>query len=267
MKNAPLNNLRSLTIVFAICALAMLCTHVAFAQGGQDSATANSPARCLGGQLSLREAEGEADMGGKRYGNYVFTNASASPCTLSGFPRFVLLNKSGRPLRGVKVENSEGHVSGDTNSTRMGDAPQTVTLEPGKTAWFQIFYNDGMAIEHKRPFPVSARVRIIAPGTKRVFILRQRIQPCCGARRPARYRRRRRKIEDVKRRTFLRASGDRKIRLSCHLSRLFSAGRAANDCIATIPLHILDRIPLAWKIPSSDRRHWKERCSLRETRE
>lgn len=182
MKNPRLNKRRCLTTFVAICALSMLTGFRSFAQGQQDSTTANgtTPARCLGSQLSLREAEGEADMGGKRYGNFVFTNTSSSACTLTGYPRFLLLNKSGRSLRGVRVRYEDGFVSGDSNRAQSGDAPQRVTLEPGQTAWFQIFYNDGMALGPPKRFPVSAKVRVVAPGTNRVFILRSQIRACCG---------------------------------------------------------------------------------------
>lgn len=137
-------------------------------------------AQCLGEQLSLRETEAEADMGGKRYGNFVFTNTSSNPCTLVGYPKFVLLNKAGQPLSSVKIEYSNDFVSGDTDENQSGDALSKVRLVSGKTAWFQIFYNDGMAIEHKKPFPVSAKVKVIAPNTARAFVLNSRIQACCG---------------------------------------------------------------------------------------
>jgi hypothetical protein len=55
-----------------------------------------------------------------------------------------------------------------------------VTLAPGESAWFQIFYNDGMALEHKKPFPVSSKVRVTAPHTKRAFLINSEIQACCG---------------------------------------------------------------------------------------
>lgn len=141
-------------------------------------------ARCLGEQLSLREVEGEADMGGKRYGNYVFKNISSKTCTLSGYPNFVLLNKAGQPLggnSGVKVEYANDFViSADENQSDNASSPSPVTLAPGETAWFQIFYNDGMALERKKPFPVSAKVKVIAPNTTRAFVLNSKIQTCCG---------------------------------------------------------------------------------------
>lgn len=136
---------------------------------------------CLGEQLSLREVEGESDMGGKRYGNYVFTNTSTKTCTLTGYPKFALLNKSGQILSNVKVEYSNNFtVTGDTDGNQSSEASKIVTLAPGKSAWFQIFYNDGMAIDHKRPFPVSAKVRVTAPHTERAFLIKSEIQACCG---------------------------------------------------------------------------------------
>ena len=133
---------------------------------------------CAGKQLTLREAEGEADIGGKRYGNYVFTNNSSSPCSLSGYPAFAVLNAKGQVMRAVGVTYDHDIISGD--SQESGKPPPTVTLEPGQTAWFQIFYNDGMALETKKPFPVSAKVRITAPNDKRAFVLKSSMRICCG---------------------------------------------------------------------------------------
>ena len=147
---------------------------------GSPMSTAES-APCRGEQLSLKEAEGEADMGGKRYGNYVFTNTSATTCTLEGYPKFALLNKSGQILRNIKVEYTNGFVAaGGGDENQSGGASKIVTLAPGQSAWFQIFYNDGMAIDHKKPFPVSAKVRVIAPHTERAFLIDSKIQACCG---------------------------------------------------------------------------------------
>jgi hypothetical protein len=137
-------------------------------------------ANCRGEQLSLREAEGEADMGGKRYGNYIFTNTSSTPCTLAGYPKFVLLNKSGKPLPGVKVTYDDAFVNRSADENKSAGKPQPITLGPGKTAWFQIFYNDGMALDRKKPFPVAAKVRVTAPKTTRAFVLDSQIQACCG---------------------------------------------------------------------------------------
>jgi hypothetical protein len=137
-------------------------------------------AKCRSEQLFLREGEGEADIGGKRYGNYIFTNTSSAPCTLAGYPKFVLLNKARQLLRGVKIKYTDAFMNGSANENQSGNNLKSVTLAPGKTAWFQIFYNDGMALDHKKPFPVAAKVRVTAPNTARPFVVDSQIQACCG---------------------------------------------------------------------------------------
>jgi hypothetical protein len=163
MKRILINAAMILTIATSLAAIAA-------------AQTGKSDADCTGPQLSLKEGEPEADIGGKRYARFVFTNISPKACTLSGFPKFALLGKTGRLLSGVKVSYSNDFPGGES------DSPESrVTLGPGETAWFQIFYNDGMALERrKKPFPVAAKVGVKAPNTTRNFILKSEIQACCG---------------------------------------------------------------------------------------
>lgn len=125
--------------------------------------------RCLANQLSVSRVSDDAGVGNRAV-NFAFTNTSPTPCTLSGYPRFVALDRRGRPLRGVRV------VQSDSTYFMPEQPPQEVTLEPGKTAWFQIAYN-GMQ-DTPRKCPSSAKVKITAPGTTRVFVLREEITPC-----------------------------------------------------------------------------------------
>lgn len=119
-------------------------------------------------------------MGGKRYGNFVFTNTSDKTCTLSGFPKLALLDRYGKALRGIEIKYENGFVSRDTpEDVEIGAA---VTLKPRQTARFQIFYNDGMAMEEKKPFPVVAKVKVSAPNDAREFILESEFRVCCGVR-------------------------------------------------------------------------------------
>jgi Protein of unknown function (DUF4232)/Aspartic acid proteinase inhibitor len=133
-------------------------------------------ASCTGKQLSLKEGEPESDIGGKRFGNYVFTNISSTPCTLSGFPTFVMLDKSNKAMTAEKVDYKNNLFGEEENK---GAAP-VVILDPNKTAWFQIYYNDGMALEHKNPYPTSASIEVTAPKTDHKFTLKSEIQACCG---------------------------------------------------------------------------------------
>lgn len=162
----------------AFIALSMVLVHNATAQVRRNFAHDKSlvaAARCLDNQLSVRHDAEDAAMGGLRSMQYFFTNTSSSPCTLKGYPRFELLNKSGRPARGGRATNG---------LTRMGDdlkeRPQLVTIEPGKTATFWIDYLARGAGSMSKPCPTYRKFRITAPGTKRAFFQRDEIELCSG---------------------------------------------------------------------------------------
>lgn len=175
MKKASKSKHGILRILFAFFALSMLCFHDASAQGKQDFTHAKIlvTERCRESQLEVRHVSEDAAMGGVRTIDYAFTNTSSSPCTLKGHPRFELLNRSGRIVRGGRAAYG---------LTMMGDEakapPRLVTIEPGKTAAFQVYYNAGGAGYMGKPCPSYRRVRITAPGTKRGFVLREDIQLC-----------------------------------------------------------------------------------------
>jgi hypothetical protein len=166
-----------LRLLLAFFALSMLFVHNASAQGTQGFAHDKSlaAAQCLDNQLSVRHDSEDAAMGGLRSMQYFFTNTSSSPCTLKGYPRFELLNKSGRPVRGGRAANG---------LTLMGDEfkkpPQLVTIEPGKTATFWIDYHARGAGSMGKPCPTYRKFRITAPGTKRTFVQRDVIEVCSG---------------------------------------------------------------------------------------
>lgn len=128
-------------------------------------------------KLKLSPGDADADMGGKRYQTFVFTNLSDKPCTLRGFPTFVVLNRAGKPLANGKAKYSNDYPNGLTVENQK---PVAVTLEPGKTAWFQIYYNDGMALDHKKPYPKGYKFLITAPKGDKAFVMRTDIEPCCG---------------------------------------------------------------------------------------
>lgn len=128
---------------------------------------------CRGNDLSLRHATDDAAMGGVRTVYYAFKNQSSSPCTLIGYPRFELLDRSGKVRPRGRATNSRQMPGEETKYT-----PKLVTIEPGKEASFSIYYNGGGAGYMGKPCPVSRRVRITAPGTTRPFILREEIQLC-----------------------------------------------------------------------------------------
>nr|MDQ3817752.1 DUF4232 domain-containing protein [Acidobacteriota bacterium] len=95
-------------------------------------------AQCLRENLSVKEGDTDAAMGGHRLTTYTFTNKSSSPCTLDGHPRVELLNRAGRVARRAARREA---LPGESDAK----PPQQVTIEPGQTAWFDIYYNNGGA--------------------------------------------------------------------------------------------------------------------------
>lgn len=168
---------RGFAFAFAFLALSMMFVHNAAAQVKRNFAHDKSlaAAQCLDNQLSLRHDAEDAAMGGLRSMQYFFTNTSSSPCSLKGYPRFELLDKSGRPARGGRAARG---------LTLMGDElkepPQLVTIEPGKRATFWIDYLARGAGSMGKPCPTYRKFRIIAPGTKRAFVQRDEIEVCSG---------------------------------------------------------------------------------------
>lgn len=127
---------------------------------------------CASDQLALSETEGEADIGGKRYAKFLLTNISKITCSLTGYPTVSLLNGKGQPMPRVKVKYNDWRFNGG----EVPDSPPTATLEPGKTAWFQIFYTNGMiAANLKKPAPASAKIKVKAPKTKKDFVIKSEL--------------------------------------------------------------------------------------------
>jgi hypothetical protein len=96
---------------------------------------------------------------------------------LSGYPTFTALNRSGRVMNSVPIKYSNNFPNGTAGKNAHR---KVVTLKPGKKASFQIYYNDGMALDHKKPFPTVSKVRITAPRDKKSFILKSEFTVCCG---------------------------------------------------------------------------------------
>jgi hypothetical protein len=180
MKNASVSKpgyLRMPVAFFALSILLIPCilARETFAQEKQGFALKGSlvSARCYENQLSVRHVSEDAAMGGVRTIDYAFTNTSQSPCTLDGYPRFEVLDRSGRLARNGRARRG---------LTRLGDdakkGPHPVTIEPGKTARFIVYYNAGGAGYMGKPCPVYRKVRITAPGARRGFVLRDELQLC-----------------------------------------------------------------------------------------
>lgn len=177
MKEAFQRKSGSLRMLFAFFALLVVFIPGAFVPGKQVYTLAGSPASapCSDNQLSVRHLSEDAAMGGLRNMQYILTNTSSSACTLKGYPRVELLNKTGGLARGGRAKNG---------LTLMGEdyekEPKLVTLEPGKTATFWIDYHARGAGYMGRPCPTYRKVRVTAPGTNRGFVLRVDIEVCYG---------------------------------------------------------------------------------------
>jgi hypothetical protein len=137
------------------------------------STNAGAFAACRGEDLSVRHVTEDAAMGGHNLIDYAFKNNSSSPCTLTGYPRFELMDKAGKVRRHGRAINSQ-RLPGDETS----EAPQLITLEPGKEAGFRVYYNNGGAGYTGKPCPLSGKVRIVPPDTRRRFVLREDIRSC-----------------------------------------------------------------------------------------
>jgi len=137
--------------------------------GFKTISTANRPpaARCRRENLSAKEGETEAAMGGVRQTPYIFTNISSSPCTLEGYPSVDLLTGKGTVVRRSTKQKSDLAVD-------------AVTLEPGKTAWFNLNYNSGGAGHMGKPCPTYPKIRIVMRGVGRALVLRSEITSCPG---------------------------------------------------------------------------------------
>lgn len=128
---------------------------------------------CRGADLGVRNVSDDAAMGGEHIGLYAFRNNSSMPCTLKGYPRFQLLNKAGKMLLHGQAINSQ-----QLNVDEEKHPPEVVTIAAAGEAWFRIHYNSGGAGYMGKPCPTSSQVRIVAPGTTRALMLKDRINPC-----------------------------------------------------------------------------------------
>jgi hypothetical protein len=95
--------------VIAAILLTLLAVAASVA-AGQANSRASVP--CRAEVLSVRHVSDDAAMGGHNLIDYAFKNDSTSPCTLKGYPRYELLDRSGKVRRGGRAINSQ-HLPGD----------------------------------------------------------------------------------------------------------------------------------------------------------
>ena len=121
--------------------------------------------RCRREDLSIKEGETDAAMGGVRVTPYILTNTSSSACTLDGYPSVELLNGRGAVVKRSTQQKSDEPVS-------------LVLVETGKTAWFSLNYNSGGAGYMGRPCPTYNKIRIRISGVTSPVVFRSSIQTC-----------------------------------------------------------------------------------------
>lgn len=185
MKETVRNKRVSLRMLYAFFALSTLLAHDAHAQEKQaltQEDKSSTPAQCVDNQLSLRNLGEVISMWRTRSIDFIFTNTSSSPCTLSGYPRFQFLDKYGRPAKGGLAANGETFQSLYSLPTQLVP-PQSVTIEPGKKAKFVINYLARYDEDREKPCSMYRKARISVPGMNRVFVQRFRmyaIEVCSG---------------------------------------------------------------------------------------
>jgi hypothetical protein len=145
------------TLIIAIPSVAWSQTNTGYSHSNGLAAP-----RCTGAQLSARH-ESEDAGAGQRDITYAFTNNSSSPCMLSGYPGFVLLNHAGQRMPGQSI-------------THNSDPATVVTLAPHGKAFFTIHFSSCSSVGTP-PCQISSRVLVTAPGSRRAFILREKLDP------------------------------------------------------------------------------------------
>ena len=108
-----------------VAILPALLAAAASVAAGQANAGALLP--CRGEALSVRHVSDDAAMGGHDLIDYAFKNNSSSPCTLKGYPRYELLDRSGKVRRHGRAINSQQLLGDDKK-----EPPRLVTLAPGR---------------------------------------------------------------------------------------------------------------------------------------
>lgn len=119
---------------------------------------------CTREDLTIKAGQSDQAMGGRISKRFVIKNVSSVPCSLQGYPSLELLNRAGKAVKRAAKDSG-------------GDSAAPVTLESGKTGWFELdymAYNGGTF----KPCFRTPRVRIKLPGVTRAFVLRDNIGTC-----------------------------------------------------------------------------------------
>jgi hypothetical protein len=111
----------------------------------------------------MQSATGHRDV------DYAFKNVGAGNCSLRGYPRALLLRKSGRRLRGSRARVTHDPIS----------PVRTVVIKPGKRAFFTFTWVDG-GFCPGNDFTFYA-VRVFPPHDLRGFVRHFGKTPACGS--------------------------------------------------------------------------------------
>lgn len=95
--------------------------------------TAGAPTTCRVSQLTAQLTELDAGAG-QRYANLVFTNTSATPCTMFGFPGMQLLANGGTAMLPTNVVRNEGVVPKNTLTLNANGGQAFTRLHWGTVA-------------------------------------------------------------------------------------------------------------------------------------
>lgn len=142
------------------------------APGALEETGADMAPPCRGPALRLTREGGDAGAGNRQV-VLSLTNAGSAPCSVRGYPGLTLRDADGDELDQVRTVEQLG------NYFRAGQTPETVELEPGAKAYFDLSYS---AIPHENlgetRCPSVAEVVATAPGDTADIPLDLAIQPC-----------------------------------------------------------------------------------------
>jgi hypothetical protein len=169
--NAPTCHSRCLRSLAAL-GLILVGAGVAVALGPAASVSSATPAatRCHSSQLRVKLGPAGGALG--HIGQLVsFENASATTCTLYGYPGLQMLNAAGRPIR-TQVLRGIAYT--------VPSVPERlVNIAPGHEASFDLGYDDATGYGNES-CPTSARVELTPPNAYTPITVVWRMQPYGG---------------------------------------------------------------------------------------
>lgn len=151
----------TLAIALAVAVVPSIAfTATASAAASARAATTSVP-RCATRSLEIWVGRSTVAMGTVA-NEYGFTNTSAKACSLEGYPRVQMLEKSGAMQTTVDHKASPG---------AFGIEEKIVVVAPGKTAYFGVVFHDQTGFGNLT-CPTSAALRLTPPGDTTAITLR-----------------------------------------------------------------------------------------------